>query len=215
MSAPLPSPTPLYLPGVSANPQPGVYRDLMAAAQGRNVEYSKIWDLFAFQPEFTVHLARFTQGVLRQPATISPGLRELIAAYTSSVNECGFCTRAHAAAASELLRDEGRSEEGRGDQGLVASVLHDLDTAPLAENEKLLLRFVRKVTSTLPAIEAGDIDALRAGGWDDEAIYYAITTCALFNFYNRWITATGVPEMSAEAHRQQGRALAAHGYVRS
>ena len=49
---------------------------------------------------------------------------------------------------------------------------------------------------------------------DDEAIYYAITTCALFNFYNRWITTSGVPAMSEEAHRQQGRMLASHGYVR-
>ena len=55
---------------------------------------------------------------------------------------------------------------------------------------------------------------MRAAGWDDEAIYYAITTCALFNFYNRWITATGVAEMSGEAHRLQGRHLARHGYVR-
>ncbi len=67
----------LYLPDVEANPQPGIYRDLIASARERNAEYSKIWDLFAFQQTFTIHLARFTQGVLRQPATISPGLREL------------------------------------------------------------------------------------------------------------------------------------------
>jgi len=54
----------------------------------------------------------------------------------------------------------------------------------------------------------------RAAGWDDEAIYFAITTCALFNFYNRWITATGVPEMSQDAHRRQGKALAERGYIR-
>jgi len=54
---------------------------------------------------------------------------------------------------------------------------------------------------------------VRAAGWDDEAIYFAISACALFNFYNRWITATGVPEMSPEAHRLQGRNLA-RGYVR-
>lgn len=203
MSAP-PSVKSLYLPGVEANPQPGIYRDLVAAARANHAEYSKIWDLFAFQQSFTPHLARFTQGVLRQPATISPGFRELIAAYTSYQNECAFCTQAHAAAAGALL----------GDVPLVWSALRDLDNAPLDEKEKRLLRFVGKVTKDLPAIQADDIDALRSAGWDDEAIYYAITTCALFNFYNRWITATGVPEMSAEAHRQQGQALASRGYVR-
>jgi uncharacterized peroxidase-related enzyme len=204
MSVPAPDLGALYLPGVEANPKPGVYRDLIAAARSRNAEYSKIWDLFAFQQDFTVHLARFTQGVLRQPASISPGVRELIAAYTSYQNECAFCTKAHAAAASELL----------GDEALVWSALRDVDHAPLAEKEKQLLRFVGKVTKNLPAIQADDIEALRSAGWDDEAIYYAITSCALFNFYNRWITASGVPEMSAESHRQQGKTLASRGYTR-
>lgn len=204
MSAPTRSAGALFLPAVEARAQPGVYRDLIASARSRGEEYSKIWDLFAFQQAFTPHLARFTEGVLRQPASISPALRELIAAFTSHRNECGFCTRAHAAAAGELL----------GDHALVQAVLDDLDRAPLDERTKQLLRFTGKVTSALPRVQASDIDELRAAGWDDEAIYFAITTCALFNFYNRWITATGVPEMSAEGHARQGRALSAHGYVR-
>jgi uncharacterized peroxidase-related enzyme len=194
----------LYLPDVEANPQPGVYQSLIAAAKNANAEYSKIWDLFAFQQGFTTHLARFSQGVLRQPATISPAMRELIAAYTSYQNQCGFCTNSHASAASALL----------GDETLVWTVLRDLEGSSLPEQEKVLLRFVSKVTRDLPAVQRDDVAALQAAGWDDEAIYYAITTCALFNFYNRWITATGVPEMSEAAHRVQGQRIAAHGYVR-
>ena len=203
MFAPTPDLKSIYLPGVEAAPRPGVYRDLIAAARSNGTEYGKIWELFAFQ-DFTVHLARFTQGVLRQPATISPGLRELIAAYTSYQNECAFCANAHAAAAGELL----------GDSELVWQALRDLDHAPIDEKERVLLRFVGKVTTNLPAVDATDIAALHAAGWDDEAIYYTITTCALFNFYNRWITASGVPEMSPEGHALQGKTLASRGYVR-
>jgi uncharacterized peroxidase-related enzyme len=194
----------LFLPGVEGDSKPSLYRTLIEAARGRGAAYSKIWDLFAFQPEFTPHLARFTQGVLRQPATIDPGLRELIAAYTSYRNECRFCTNAHAAAAAELI----------GDEALVWQVLRDLEASPLGERDKALLRFVGKMTTSLPAITADDIGILRDAGWDDEAIYYAITTCALFNFYNRWITASGVPPMSVESHREQGKMLAHRGYVR-
>jgi uncharacterized peroxidase-related enzyme len=194
----------LFLLDVESDTKPGLYRTFIDEARARGDEYSKIWDLFAFQPDFTPHLARFTQGVLRQPASIDPGLRELIAAYTSFQNECRFCTNAHAAAAAELL----------GDEALVWQVLRDLDGATIDERTKVLLRFVGKVTKDLPAITAADIDALHSAGWDDEAIYYTITTCALFNFYNRWITATGVPPMSAEGHRRQGRMLATRGYVR-
>ena len=194
----------LYLPEVEARHQRGIYHDLVASARARNAEYSKIWDLFAFRQSFTIHMARFTQGVLREPTTISPALRELIAAYTSFQNQCAFCTQAHAAAASELY----------GDADLVWTALRDLDRALLDDKTKLLLRFVGNMTTSLPETGASDIAALRAAGWDDEAIYFAITTCALFNFYNRWITATGVPEMSPEGHRQQGRALAERGYIR-
>ncbi len=192
-----------YLPGVEADPKPGVYRDLIEAARGRGDDYSKIWDLFAFQHDVMIHLARLSEGVIRRPSTISVGMRELIAAYTSYQNECGFCTQAHAAAASELLGAE-----------LVWSALRDLEHSPLDDKDRQLLRFVGKVTTGLPQVGAADVEALRTAGWDDEAIYFAITTCALFNFYNRWITASGVPEMTAAMHRQQGRTIATNGYIR-
>jgi uncharacterized peroxidase-related enzyme len=196
--------TSFFLPGVEASPKPGTYERLIATARERGAPYSKIWDLLAFQSEITAHLSRFTHGVLREPASITPGFRELIAAYTSSLNACGFCTRAHAATAAELL----------GSERLVEAVLRDADTAPLVERERLMLRFVRTITLELPQVSEADVASVRDAGWDDEAIYYAITTCALFNFYNRWVSATGVPEMDDRAHREQGRHLAAHGYIR-
>jgi uncharacterized peroxidase-related enzyme len=192
-----------YLPGVEADPKPGVYRDLIEAAKTRGGEYSHIWDLFAFQHDVMVHLARLSEGIIRQPSTISVGMRELIAAYTSYKDQCAFCTQAHAAAAGELLGHD-----------VVWSALRDLDSSTLDEKDKELLRFVGKVTLGLPSVTRGDIDALRRAGWDDEGIYFAISTCALFNLYNRWITASGVPEMSADAHRLQGKTIAARGYIR-
>ena len=56
--------------------------------------------------------------------------------------------------------------------------------------------------------------ALHQAGWPDAAIYYAITVCALFNFYNRWVDGGGVPALSDEAHRQNAKRSAAMGYVR-
>jgi hypothetical protein len=65
-----------------------------------------------------------------------------------------------------------------------------------------------------PSITEADLERSRAAGWTDEALYFAITVCALFNFYNRWIDATGVHALSDEAHRQGGKRSAQHGYVR-
>ena len=93
------------------------------------------------------------------------------------------------------------------------SVLHDLEGSPLSEKEKALLRFVGKVNHQAPSITAEDMQPLYDVGWTDEAIYNAVTVCALFNFYNRWIDATGVHPMSDEAHKRFGEGTAHNGYV--
>ena len=93
-------------------------------------------------------------------------------------------------------------------------MIRDLETSGLSEKEKALFRFVDKVNHQSPEIQAGDMQPLYAAGWDDAAIYYAITVCALFNFYNRWVDASGVHAMSDEAHRQHARRWATAGYLR-
>jgi uncharacterized peroxidase-related enzyme len=195
---------PIYLPGVENNPQPSAYADLIKAAHANGPEYWQIWHLFAFRPEMTIHLGRFTHALMFEPGPIPPSLRELVATYTSSLNQCQFCMRSHAAVTSQLLHDE----------ALVQQVIEDLESSPLPENEKVLLRFVRKVTHESYKITAADMQPLHDAGWDDAAIYYAITVSALFNFYNRWISSTGVHPVSSENHHLHAAKIAQKGYVR-
>jgi alkylhydroperoxidase family enzyme len=96
----------------------------------------------------------------------------------------------------------------------IAAAIRDLETSRLTEKEKALFRFVDRVNGCSRSITSSDIESLHAAGWDDDAIYYAITVCALFNFYNRWVDASGVHALSDEAHRQGGIRSAATGYVR-
>ncbi len=108
---------------------------------------------------------------------------------------------------------DGTTEPGWG-EALVEEVLRDLESSPLPEREKALLRFVDMVNQHSPGITAEAMQPLYAAGWNDDAIYYAITVCALFNFYNRWIDASGVHALSDAAHRQGGVRSANSSYVR-
>ena len=81
---------PMFVPEVERNPQPGPYRNLIETMKSQGREYPQIWHLFAYLPAATTHLARFTQEIMRGPAPLSPGMRELIAAYTSGRNHCPF-----------------------------------------------------------------------------------------------------------------------------
>ena len=81
---------PMFLPGVEHDPKTSAYLDAIRTMQKSGSEYPQIWHLFAYLPTATEHLARFTQEILRGPAPLSPGMRELIAAYTSGRNHCPF-----------------------------------------------------------------------------------------------------------------------------
>lgn len=81
---------PMFLNDVENNPQPGPYRDFIRTMRDSGAEYPQIWNMFAFVSKATHHLAKFTQEIMREPGPISPGLRELIAAYTSGRNHCPF-----------------------------------------------------------------------------------------------------------------------------
>ena len=81
---------PMFLPEVEQHQSDGPYRHVIdhLRAEGRPVP--QIMHLFGYKPDRTNFLSRFTQGVMRGPSPLSPGLRELIAAFTSRRNDCLF-----------------------------------------------------------------------------------------------------------------------------
>ena len=99
-----------------------------------------------------------------------------------------------------------------GNRELVRAVLDDYRTAPITEREKALFAFLEQVNGNSNAIRREDVDRLKQLEWSEEAIYDAVTVCALFNFYNRWIDATGVHDMPPEAYEMSGQRLRDIGY---
>ena len=88
-------------------------------------------------------------------------------------------------------------------------MLEDYRTAPIGEAERALFAFVDKVNGAASSqLRQADVDEVKAAGWSDEAVYDAITVCALFNFYNKWIDATGVSDMPPAAYAASGGAAA-------
>ena len=81
---------PMFLGGVEAKEPDGPYARTIADLRAAGRPVPQIMHLFAFKPDSTGFLSRFTQGVMRGPSPLSPGFRELIAAFTSKRNECAF-----------------------------------------------------------------------------------------------------------------------------
>lgn len=102
-----------------------------------------------------------------------------------------------------------------GSKPLVDAVLEDYRTAPINDREKALFAFLEKMNAQSNQIRQHDIDRLIEAGWSQEAIYDAISVCALFRFYNAWIDATGVHDLPAGAYEMSGKRMATQGYVRT
>jgi hypothetical protein len=96
----------------------------------------------------------------------------------------------------------------------VQGVLRDVSTSKLDDKHKALFTYIDRVNHDSRSLGYDDAQRLRDMGWTDEELYYAITVCALFNFYNRWIDASGVHALSDESHRAGAKRSAKSGYVR-
>jgi len=92
-------------------------------------------------------------------------------------------------------------------------VLTDYASAPIDDAWKALFAFIDVVNAECAKVDQSAVDAVKAAGWSEEAIYDAVTVCALFNFYNRWIDGTGVSDLGPEGYAQSGERMKAHGYA--
>lgn len=81
---------PMFLQDVERHEGSGPWADAIRQMREAGLPIPQIMHLFAYKTERTAHLAHFTQGVMRGPSPLSPGQRELIAAFTSRRNECPF-----------------------------------------------------------------------------------------------------------------------------
>lgn len=81
---------PMFLRDVESKPVEGELAEKIESLRAQGASVPQIWHLFNFKPAINEHLAAFTQGVMRGPSPLSPGMRELIAAFTSRRNDCPF-----------------------------------------------------------------------------------------------------------------------------
>jgi uncharacterized peroxidase-related enzyme len=138
--------------------------------------------VFQAYPDTARPLLDYHELVMRGPSPFTLAERELIAAYVSGVNSCTYCHGVHAATAEALGVPS----------GLLVAALSDLDSAPVDDRMRPVLRYVGKLTRTPSRMSGADADAVYAAGWNEPALHHAVLVCALFNFMNRMVDGLGI-----------------------
>ena len=75
---------------------------------------------------------------------------------------------------------------------MVAALEEDYRTAPISEQEKVMLDYVVQVTRDATRISPADHERLRSVGFDDKGILQITLIASWFNYINRVADALGV-----------------------
>ena len=78
------------------------------------------------------------------------------------------------------------------DYDLVAALEEDYRTAPISEQEKVMLDYVVQITRDATRISPADHERLRSVGFDDQGILQITLIASWFNYINRVADALGV-----------------------
>ncbi len=108
--------------------------------------------------------------------------RELIAVVVSSANGCEYCYTHHGEALNKYVKDD----------AFIQQAIKDYTQLDLPAGERALCDYAVGLTKTPGEGRSDAVEALRAAGFDDEAILQATSITAYFNFVNRMVHGLGV-----------------------
>jgi uncharacterized peroxidase-related enzyme len=169
--------------------------------------YPGIRSLFMYSPVTALPLNHLVQTLLHDPgtSTLTPGERELIAAYTSSLNTCKYCANTHGAIAQYQLGNK---------PALVQQVIGNPETAGISNKLKALLKIAAKVQQDGKKVASSDIQFAKQAGATDKEIHDAVLIAAAFCMYNRYVDglATWAPDNPA-IYDAIGKQRASEGYM--
>ncbi|WP_326822386.1 peroxidase-related enzyme [Streptosporangium sp. NBC_01639] len=161
--------------------------------------------LFNYRPQTALPMSQLAEVLLRGEHSLSRGERELIATYVSSLNDCAFCSRSHAAFAAAQLP---------GGMDLVRQVTDDPDDSPVSDKMKALLDIAGAVQRGGLEVTPDHVQAARKTGATDVEIHDTVLIAAAFCMYNRYVD--GLAALTPDeptAYKAMADFIVAQGYL--
>ncbi len=110
---------------------------------------------------------------------------EVIASYTSILNDCTYSLTHHFMNVRNLIRDQARSDR------IFVALKAQRPEDEFDGKELALLRYAAKLTTDVGKMVRSDFDALKIAGCEDGEILEVNQVCAYFNYSNRLLNGLG------------------------
>lgn len=127
------------------------------------------------------------RSVLHNPENVLPfWFLEVVASYTSHLNQCDYSFSHHFTNARNLINDEEKS-------ALIMSGFEQRDPSLAFDGKfRALLNYTEKLTVNVGQMKKSDYDCLIAAGCDDGEILEVNQVVGYFNYSNRLLNGLGV-----------------------
>ncbi|KAH8819748.1 peroxidase family protein [Xylogone sp. PMI_703] len=163
--------------------------------------------LRGYRPDVYQRLASLADLMLQNispGSTITPGERELIASYVSSLNHCNYCRLSHGAVSAAHLQD----------RAVVDDVQQYATSSKVSAKVKALLEIAAVVQrSGSPDVSSEAVEAAKSHGATEMDVHDTVFIAAMFCMFNRYVDGlkTEMPG-DVEAFIGRGRVIAENGY---
>ena len=138
-----------------------------------NSSVRSIWE--RFNKKGSEALSAFSRKFMHTESMLSPGEKEMIAAYVSQLNRADYCYSGH----SKVAINWGVESD------IFDLLIENIDKAPLRKELIPLMQFIKKLTLEPSQISQIDSNAVFEAGWDEQSFHEAICVCARFSMMNR------------------------------
>ena len=165
----------------------GELKEIYERTKSPHGTYDNVYISKSLRPQTILGHDTLYRAVLHHPdVTLPLWFLELVATYTSVLNNCVYAATHHGSNYRALLGDSAQAAM------IDAAMAADDFAEVFAGKELEFLRYTRLLTLSPGSVTKADIEAMRAAGATDGEILEVNQTCACFNYSNRSLSGLGV-----------------------
>ncbi len=165
----------------------GELKETFEKVQSPHGTVDNVMKVHSLQPKTMLGHLTLYKSILHNPdMTLPIWFLEVIASFTSILNNCDYSLMHHFSNARRLMDDDPRADE------ILKSLHNNRPEHSFSGKELAMLRYAARLTRGVASIKESDIEPMRAAGCTDGEILEVNQVVAYFNYSNRVLNGLGV-----------------------
>jgi uncharacterized peroxidase-related enzyme len=164
----------------------GRLKELLDKARTPHGTVDTVMRVHSLRPEtMNGHVTLYRAALHSDDNTLPFWFLEIVASYTSILNDCTYSLTHHFMNVRNLLRDQPKSDR------IFTALKAGRPEDEFDGKELALLRYAGKLTTDVGKMVKSDVEALKIAGAEDGEILEVNQVCAYFNYSNRLLNGLG------------------------